>query len=131
MAVIRRLIGVYDAKGSFGGEVAYSVGKILGRRHCALCEITHGWSPVEKRASRACRAGLPVPFELVHLDGRTPAITEASEGRTPTVLAETDEGLVELVDSDALNLLGRDPQRLVSAIEDAVESRDLDWVDST
>ncbi len=127
MAVVRKLIGVYDAKGSFRGEVAYTVGKILGRRHCALCEITHGWSPVEKRASRACRAGLPVPFEIVHLDERTPAAVEASEGRTPTVLAETDEGLVELVDRETLDRLDRDPQFLVAAIEDAVVARGLDW----
>ncbi len=127
MAAVRRLIGVYDANGSFGGEVAYTVGKILGRRHCALCEITHGWSPVEKRASRACRAGLPVPFEIVHLDERTPAVAEASEGRTPTVLAETDEGLVELVDREALGLLGSDPRRLVTALEDAVVAHGLDW----
>lgn len=119
MAGIRRLIGVYDAEGTFRGEVTYVVGRMLGRRHCALCEITHGWSPLEKRSSRACRSGLPVPFDLLHLDERPPVIADATEGKAPVVLAETDAGLVELLDRDALEALDGDPERLVGAVEEA------------
>ncbi len=118
MTEIRRLIGIYAADGSLRGEVAYAVAKVLGRRHCALCEITHGWSLFEKRSSRACRAGLPVPFDLVHLDERSPMLVEASEGRAPLVLAETVDGFVEVVDRGTLESLGGDPERLVAAIED-------------
>jgi hypothetical protein len=39
---IRRLVGVYNANGSVGGELAYFIGARLGRAHCALCDITHG-----------------------------------------------------------------------------------------
>lgn len=130
MAVVRRLIGVYDANGSLRGEVAYTVGKILGRKHCSLCDITHGWSPVEKRASRACRAGLPVPFDLVHLDERAPDVLAASDGRTPVVLAETDDGLVELVGREVLVTLDGEPAALVSAIEAAVGTHALEWAGS-
>ena len=41
---LARLVGVYDADGTPWGEVAYWVGARLGRRHCSLCEITHGAS---------------------------------------------------------------------------------------
>lgn len=37
-----RLIGVYDARGSLLGEVAYLWGKVRGTRHCSLCDITGG-----------------------------------------------------------------------------------------
>jgi hypothetical protein len=40
--VIARLIGVYNAEGSLRGELAYLLGKLTGRAHCALCDITHG-----------------------------------------------------------------------------------------
>ena len=39
---IVRLIGVYDANGTLSGELAYWIGARLGRRHCSLCDITHG-----------------------------------------------------------------------------------------
>ncbi len=58
---IVRLVGVYDADGTVRGELAYWVGARLGRRHCALCHITHG-SVRQRPEWKACRAGLPVPF---------------------------------------------------------------------
>jgi hypothetical protein len=39
---IRRLVGVYNANGTVGGELAYFLGARLGRAHCSLCDITHG-----------------------------------------------------------------------------------------
>ena len=41
MARYQELVGVYHADGSLLGEARYVVGKILGRAHCSLCDITH------------------------------------------------------------------------------------------
>ncbi len=94
-------------------------GRMLGTAHCALCDLTHqGVS--ESRAFKACRAGLPVPFVLVHLDERDAAVRAASEGRTPCVLADVGDELVMLMSPSLLDALGGDATRLQNAIEDAV-----------
>lgn len=123
---LRSLVGVYHAEGSLRGEIAYTVGKVLGRAHCALCDITHG-ALRRKRDFDACAAGLPVPFDLVHLDERDPDVAAASEGATPCVLARTDDGVVLLVGPDELEACDGDPAALVAAIERAVAARELSW----
>ena len=124
--MIDRLIGVYHANGSLRGELAYLVGKVVGRSHCALCDITHG--TVRRRPSfDACVAALPVPFDLVHLDERTEEVAVASEGRTPCVLAHTDQGLVLLLGPEDLAACAGDPDRLRTAIEGAADAASLTW----
>ena len=89
------LIGIYDADGTFVGEIAYWLGARLGRRHCALCDITHGLFS-EKAEWRECRTELETPIELVHRDEMTPEMREASEGRLPCVLVEKEDGSFEI-----------------------------------
>lgn len=125
MAVIDRLVGVYDADGTLTGEVAYWVGARLGRRHCALCDITHG-AVREREDWKACRAGLPVPFATVHRD-EVPVAVAGLGLPPPYVAAETDEGVVPLLDGDALEACGADPTRLVAAVGTAVSHRGLAW----
>ena len=121
---IRRLVGVYDAKATIAGELAYWVGARLGRRHCALCDITHG-SLREKPTWRACRAEMPVAFETVHLDERDPAVARASDGHVPCVLVETDSGLSVLLDTADLEACAGSPGALVTALARAAETRGL------
>jgi hypothetical protein len=123
---LRSLVGVYHAEGTLRGEIAYTVGKLLGRAHCALCDITHG-AVRRKREFDACAAGLPVPFDLVHLDERDADVAAASGGDTPCVLARTDDGVVRLVEPDVLESCAGDPVALVAAIEAAVAGRGLAW----
>ena len=88
---IIRLVGVYDADHTLRGELAYFVGARLGRRHCALCDVTHGL--VRERGTwKACKAGLPVPFVTFHRDDRPAAVRAASAGVAPVVMAETTAG---------------------------------------
>jgi hypothetical protein len=94
---IARLIGVYDADGTLRGEVAYLWGKLTGTRHCALCDITH--SPVRrKREWDQYAAGLPVPFDLVHLDERDDRTMAAMAGHAaPVVIADRTDGTAQVV----------------------------------
>lgn len=124
--VVRRLIGVYHADGGVRGEVAYVVGKALGRAHCALCDITHG-AAREKGEWRACRAGLAVPFEVVHRNERSPTVAAATKGWTPAVVAETDRGVVRLLGPHDLEACGGEPAALVAAVEAAVARAGLRW----
>ena len=121
-----RLIGVYDAAGTWRGELAYWVGARLGRRHCSLCEITHGM--FRRRAEwDACRADLPVPFETFHRDDQSSAVREASNGLAPVVVAETDAGYMLLLNPGDVDACGGVIEALVEAIERAAARVDLGW----
>jgi hypothetical protein len=129
-----RLVGVYHAKGSLTGEVAYWVGARLGRAHCALCDITHGTFRAKPEFAR-CAAGLPVPFDLVHLDERAPEVAALTDGRTPCVVAlvapvgAAADGteVVMVLDAGALDACGGEPEALVAALEAAVDAQGLRW----
>lgn len=123
---ITRLIGVYDANGTLRGEIAYWIGARLGRRHCSLCEVTHGLFTAKGEWKR-CREGLPVPFDTFHRDDQPDEVRRATGDQAPVVLAETTEGLVVLLDGSGIESAGGDPNRLMQAIEERVEAAGLAW----
>lgn len=123
---IIRLVGVYDAESSLRGELAYWIGARLGRRHCALCEITHG-SVRERPEWKACRDGLPVPFDNHHRDDQPTAVRIATGGITPVVVAETDSAPVIVLSPADLEACAGSIDRLVEAIERAAARLDLTW----
>lgn len=126
---VLRLVGVYDADHTLRGELAYVVGARLGRRHCALCDITHG-ALRERSEWRACRSDLPIPFEAFHRNDQPDAVRVLLDGRYPAVAAETGEGWVVLLDGGALERCSSAPdapRALVAAIEHAVDELGLDW----
>lgn len=126
MATIVRLIGVYDAEGTLRGEVAYWIGARLGRRHCSLCEVTHGLF-TEKIEWRSCRSGLPVPFDTYHRDDQPPEVRVTAQNRAPVIVAETTTGHVVLLDGLRIENAGGDPHRLIEMIETAVAEVGLEW----
>ena len=123
---IRRLVGVYDANGTVGGELAYWIGARLGRTHCALCEVTHGLVG-ERAAWRTCRDGLPVVFDTYHRNDQPDAVRAAAMGEAPIVFAETADGLVRLLGSTDLDACDGIPERLEAAIEKAIRIQQLEW----
>jgi hypothetical protein len=124
---ITALTGVYDAEGSLRGELTYWVGARLGRRHCALCDITHGTFRANNEW-KVCAAGLPVAFDAVHLDERSPEVRAATEGRVPCVVAHLSDGTVTmLVGADALDACAGSGPALVDAIDAAAEAAGLSW----
>ena len=124
---IVRLVGVYDADGTVRGELAYWVGARLGRRHCSLCEITHG-SVRQRPEWKACQADLPVPFDTYHRDDQPDAIRSAAAGQAPVVVAETDAGHVVLLGPADLETCDGSIDLLVEAIERSAERLGVTWV---
>jgi hypothetical protein len=114
---ITRFVGVYQADGGWRGELAYVAGKVIGRAHCALCDVTH--SPVRRKASwDRFVAQLPVPFELVHLNERPPSVLDATRGRTPIVVAERQDGtFLTVVDAAALEAVDGSVDDFARALE--------------
>ena len=41
---MQKIIGIYNANGSLLGEMRYVFDKVFLKKHCALCDITHGMS---------------------------------------------------------------------------------------
>lgn len=122
-----RLVGVYDAEGTIRGELAYWIGARLGRRHCSLCEITHG--AVRQRPQwKACRAGLPIPFDTYHRNDQPEQVRAASRGRAPVVVAITDGGgVVPLLGTEELEACAGSVDRLVDAVEASISAAGLRW----
>lgn len=123
---IVRLAGVYDADSTLRGELAYWVGARLGRRHCSLCEITHG-SIRQRPAWKTCQADLPVPFDTYHRNDQPDSICVASGGEAPVVVAVTDTGHVVLLDAEDLDECDGSIDRLVEAIEQSASRLGLTW----
>lgn len=124
-----RLVGVYDADGTLRGELSYWVGARLGRRHCSLCDITHG-SVRERDEWKACRVGLPVPFDTFHRNDQPDEIRSATNDTVPVVVADTGGSHVLLLTPAELDACAGSIDALVVAIEQAVVTHDLTWPES-
>ena len=122
---LARLVGVYDADGTPWGEVAYWVGARLGRRHCSLCEITHG-SIRQRPEWVACRDRLPATFETYHRNDQPDLVRDAAGGRAPVVVAVTDAGRhVVLLTPEALDACDGSIELLINAIERELDRHGL------
>lgn len=120
------LVGVYDADSTLRGELGYWIGVRLGRRHCSLCDITHG-SVRERPDWKRCRAGLPVPIITFHRNDQPAAIRAAAHGAAPVIVAETKTAAVLLLSTADLDACSGSIDRLVDAIEHAAARLGLSW----
>jgi hypothetical protein len=96
------------------------------RRHCSLCDITHG-SVRQRPEWTACQAGLPVPFDSFHRNDQPACVRAAAHGQAPGVVAETDTGHVVLLAPGELDTCEGSIDRLVEAIEQSAERLGLTW----
>ena len=101
------VVGVYNADGSWSGELRYVVGKLMGTAHCALCDITHGWVRQKESFTTLC-AALPVPIRTVHLDEQSEELASFTLNKAPCVVGRTPQGWALLIDSEALESCGKD-----------------------
>jgi hypothetical protein len=87
---IDEFIGVYDADSTLWGEVSYWIGARIGRRHCSLCDITHGTFTVRKDWKQ-CSSELQVPFTTYHRNDAPADVLAAANNSFPVVLARRDQ----------------------------------------
>ncbi len=121
---IERLVGVYDADGTLFGELAYVVGHVLGRRSCALCDITHG-SLKRRPEFDDAASTLGVPFDLLHRDETSAELATLIGGELPCVVAEGAGQRVVLLDRTALVACEKSPAALADAIRAAAAQAGL------
>lgn len=117
------LLGVYDADGGLRGELAYLVGHLLGRRECALCDITH--SPVRRKpAWDSMVAGLGLTFRLRHRNELTAAETSVVERvGAPVVLVVEGDDIDVLLDARTLQGADGDVVGFQTLLEEALAAR--------
>jgi hypothetical protein len=123
-----RLVGVYNANGTIGGELAYFVRARFGRAHCALCDITHGLVRQRPRW-KTCRTNLAVPFDTYHLNDQPDAVRAAYDGVAPVVLAQTGTQLFVLLAPGELGACQGSVEHFTDAMNAAVAARGLRWPD--
>jgi hypothetical protein len=119
-----RLVGVYDADHTLRGELSYWIGARLGRAHCALCDITHGLVR-ERDDWKQCRPSFAVPFDTFHRDDQPEAVRRAVGHALPAVVAETDEGVVALLDPAALEACHGSVDVFRTAVDGALDRSGL------
>ena len=82
------IIGVYHANGGLFGKLAYGIGKLLGTRSCALCDISHGVIR-QKRTVTDWQHEFPYFIRFKHLDELDDLTSEYVQGATPCVVLAT------------------------------------------
>lgn len=119
---IRELVGVYDADATLWGEVSYWIGARFGRRHCSLCDITHGVF-TEKRTWQECRSHLGVAFTTFHRDDQPDDVRACLGTRLPAIAARTDAGVEVFVTPEELETCHGDPERLRALLASRLAER--------
>lgn len=110
------VVGIYNADGTVIGEAVYVLNKLLGRASCGLCDITHGWGPVPRKAYTQACSSRSWTMELVHRDEASSDQLHAA-GPLPAVVIHTAAGWRCAVDAEALGRLRGDPDALLDAVE--------------
>lgn len=118
---VRELIGVYDADATLWGEVSYWVGARLGRRHCDLCDITHGMF-TKKSQWQACEARLPVPFATFHRNDQPADVRACIGTHLPAVVARTDGGVIMFATPDELESCNGNPETLLALLASKLDA---------
>ena len=119
---LTEIIAIYHADGGPIGEAKYVLGKLLGRAHCALCDITH--SPVRRKpAWDAMVQRLGIPVQLLHLNELPLDVERFAAGSgTPVVLGRTaSDDFVVLLDPDVLELAHGSVERFEQALRAALQ----------
>ncbi|WP_084106412.1 hypothetical protein [Demequina sp. NBRC 110056] len=123
MPRLTELAGVYDADGGVRGEVAYVIGHMLGRAHCALCDITH--SPVRRKPEWDRMAStLPAPMRLLHRNEIDSELAAAIAGEDLALVAARIDGSWDIVvGPDALDAVAGDVERFRATLLEALAER--------
>lgn len=83
---MEKIIGVYNANGGLIGELQYVVGKIIKKKHCSLCDITHGFSIKAKDTWVKQVESFPIKIETKHLNELDSDILSMIRDNVPCVI---------------------------------------------
>lgn len=110
-----QLIGIYDADATLWGEVSYWIGARLGRRHCSLCDVTHGVF-TKKSSWDSCASSLPHPFVTYHRNDMPDHVRPIVAGRFPVIVFDDGSRPVVLMNDEEISRANGSPEELVELI---------------
>ena len=113
------VFGIYNADGTFFGELGYVLSKLGRKRSCSLCDVTHGWNPFGKRQwKRLCKLS-KLDIQLIHRNEATESQLQAA-GDLPSFITEGEDGWTQIMISTQITKLKDQPEVIVSMLEDAI-----------
>ena len=82
-----RILAIYDADLTLRDELAYAIGKLMGTRSCALCDISHGYNPLGKAEWKRRCAGTP-EVEWLHRNDLNEVQKRWTDKKLPCVIVD-------------------------------------------
>ena len=113
------VFGIYNADGTFFGELGYVIAKLAGKKSCSLCDVTHGWNPFGKRQWKGLCKSSSLDIQLIHRDEATESQLQAAVA-LPSFITEVEEGWAQIMTSTQITKLKSQPETIVSMLEDAI-----------
>ena len=113
------IIGVYHANGSLFGKLAYGIGKLVGTRSCALCDISHGLIR-QKRTVTDWQQTFPYRIRFMHLDELDGLTSAYVHGVTPCVILATGSKRSILLSAADLGQINGDEKTFFRLLEAAL-----------
>lgn len=101
MAAEPTFYAIYDADGSFIGEVRHLRDKCLGRAECALCDLSHGWNPLGRSIWRR-RKGTAASLNWLHRDELPDHVAAEVQGQLPCVAVDRGGDIEIVIGREAL-----------------------------
>ena len=116
------VFGIYNADGSFFGELRYSLSKLIGKGSCSLCDLTHGWNPFGKRQWKTRCKFSELDIQLIHRDEATESQLRAA-GSLPSFITESEEGWIKILNTDQIKKFKGQPAQLILRLEDSFHEK--------
>ena len=113
------VFGIYNADGTFFGELGYVIAKLVGKKSCSLCDVTHGWNPFGKRQWIELCKSSSLEIQLIHRDEATESQLQAAAD-LPSFITESQEGWTQIMASTQITKLKNQPETIVLMLEDAI-----------
>ena len=116
-----RLLAVYDADGTWSGELSYLLTKLGGGESCALCDISHGWNPLGKNAWRH-RLKVKPELSWIHRDELPAHLQKDLADQLPCVAAEYGAEVKVIISKTALSGCRGDYATFERLLEEALRA---------
>lgn len=119
-----RILAIYDADLTLRDELAYAIGKLMGTRSCALCDISHGYNPLGKAEWKRCFADSP-EVEWLHRNDLNEVQRRWTENQLPCVIVDAEGGFEFLLTADDLSRCNGDVGKFNQALMERMASSRL------
>ena len=86
---------IYNANGSFFGEISYFIKKLSGRDKCKLCDLSHNLI-FQKKSWDDFLKELELPYSVLHINELPDSIKQLNLAY-PSILLEKNDSFEELI----------------------------------